>query len=323
MARSEIPCYLGHTDSLTAIAILKPLCVATQCLVAERYGPNSKAEPVVATPSSDEAIPTRRSIWPVVIAPLAAGIYYLAIRSAFAQSVVSVLGRSDLFDLDLPRWGSHWIYRIGTEVIGVGFGTFIAAGLAPGRERVAAIVGGSAISLGFIAKLTISYLILEDKDAETVLVTDPWYQHAIDAATILAAPIIGAYVAEAAEDMHRETPTGVVGINRLHFIWLWLAAYWYALGLITPVARAYAAGMSGNLIDTVVTLLVNGIPAVAIAVPGYYGITFLAGHHGDTMHPAGRNLVGVLVLIFGFFVGVFIQYGWYWSTQKIYEAIFG
>jgi hypothetical protein len=51
--------------------------------------------------------------------------------------------------------------------------------------------------------------------------------------------------------------------------------------------------------------------------------TFLAGHHGETMHPAGRNLVGILVLIFGFLVGVVIQEGWYWIAQKISEAIFG
>jgi hypothetical protein len=69
-------------------------------------------------------------------------------------------------------------------------------------------------------------------------------------------------------------------------------------------------------------IIATVIPAVAIAVPGYYGITFLAGHHGDTMHPAGRNLVGALVLIFGFFVGLVVQSGWYWIVQRIYEAIF-
>jgi hypothetical protein len=55
---------------------------------------------------------------------------------------------------------------------------------------------------------------------------------------------------------------------------------------------------------------------------GYYGLAFLAGHHGNTMHPAGRNMVGVLVLIAGFLIGAAIQSGWYWIFRKIYEAFF-
>jgi hypothetical protein len=277
---------------------------------------------MIANAPTNRIIPARTSLWPVLIAPLAAGIYYLSIRLAFAQSIVSVLGRADFFELGEPRWGSHWIYRAAADVIGVGFGTFIAAGLAPGRERIAAIVGGCTISLGFIAKLIATYFVWKYKDADTALMPEPWYQYAIDAAMILAAPIIGAFVTEAAEDMHRDTPDGFGGINRLHFFWLWFVAFCYAIGLITPMARIYAL-QNENIIATVIALLINGIPAVAIAVPGYYGITFLAGHHGGTMHPAGRNLVGALVLIFGFFVGLVIQSGWYWIMQKIYEAIFG
>jgi hypothetical protein len=52
-------------------------------------------------------------------------------------------------------------------------------------------------------------------------------------------------------------------------------------------------------------------------------LAFLAGHHGNTMHPAGRNMVGVLVLISGFLIGASIQSGWYWIFQRIYDAIFG
>jgi hypothetical protein len=96
----------------------------------------------------------------------------------------------------------------------------------------------------------------------------------------------------------------------------------YALGLITPMARIYALA-NDNVVGTIIALLINGIPAAVIVVPGYYGIAFLAGHHGGTMHPAGRNLVGALVLIFGFLVGGVIQEGWYWAIQKLYEAIFG
>jgi hypothetical protein len=46
---------------------------------------------MVATPS---AAPYRAPIWPVMIAPLVAGVYYLAIMTAFAQSIASVLGNT-------------------------------------------------------------------------------------------------------------------------------------------------------------------------------------------------------------------------------------
>jgi hypothetical protein len=160
-------------------------------------------ERMTANRLSDATASARAPLWPVLIAPLAAGIYYLAIKLAFEQSIVSVLGRTDFFDLSTPRWGSHWIYRGAAEAIAAGFGIYIAAGLAPARERIAAIVGGCTISLGFIAKLILTYYLWTHKDADTLYVPDPWYQYAIDAAMIFAAPLIGLYVAEAAEDMHR------------------------------------------------------------------------------------------------------------------------
>jgi hypothetical protein len=259
-------------------------------------------------------------IWPVILAPIVTGVYYLALKTAFAQSITPVLGRSDF--LDLPHWGSHWIYRIAAETIAVGFGTFIAAGLAPGRERTASIIVACSISLGFIGKLVLTYVVWKNSEPDTLVSLEPWYQRAIDVVMVFAAPFIGLFVMEAAEQMHRDTPIGFGGINRFHFLWLWLASYCYALGLITPIARYYAF-QSENTIAGFIMLLVNGIPAAAIAIPGYYGIAFLAGHHGDTMHPAGRNLVGVLVLIFGFIVGLIIEESWYWLVQKVGEAIFG
>jgi hypothetical protein len=276
---------------------------------------------MTANTMSDEAIPARAPWWPVLIAPVVAGIYYLSIKLPFAQSIVSVLGRIDFFDITTPRWGSHWMYRATAEVIAVGVGTFVAAGLALGRERTAAIVGGCTISLSFIFNLAITYLVWKYQDADTLVVLDPWFQYAIDAAMIFAAPLIGSFVAEAAKDMHRGTRDGFGGINRFHFLWLWLAAFWYAHGLITPVAHIMLR--YDNMVASIIALLINFIPAAAIAVPGYYGMTILAGHHGDTMHPAGRNLIGVLVLIFGFVIGLVVQFGWYWMFQKIYDAIFG
>jgi hypothetical protein len=256
----------------------------------------------------------RRPFWPVVVSPFVAGIYYLAVKLAFAESISAVMGRADFFEV--PRWGSHWIFRIVAETIAIGFGTFVAIGLARGRERITAVVAGLGISAGFLIKLGALFSGYYSDPA-----SEPWYQHAIDVLAIIAAPLIGGYVSEAAEDLHRDESSGVGGINGFHFIWLWLPAYYYALGLITPVSRLYLVDQ--NLIAMVFALIINAIPAAAIAVPGYYGLTFLSGLHGNTMHPAGRNLVGSLVLIFGFVVGIAIQSIWYLLFQKIYLAIFG
>jgi hypothetical protein len=256
-----------------------------------------------------------RSVWPVLLAPIVAGVYYLSVKLAFVESVVSVMGRTDLFEL--PRWGSHWAFRIAAEVISVGFGTFVAAALAHGREQIAGIVGGCAISLGFIIKLAFTYIY-----PDAVAVPEPWFQYAIDALSIVFAPMIGNFVAESATDLHRSEPRGVGGINKLHFSWLWFVTYFYALGLITPVGRLYALG-NADFVMLAIAFVINGIPAAALAIPGYYGLAMLAGHHGNTMHPAGRNTVGVLVLVSGYLIGAGIQFGWYWIFQRIHDAIFG
>ena len=141
---------------------------------------------------------------------------------------------------------------------------------------------------------------------------------------IIAPPVIGGYVAEAAHDMHRQTPLGFGGINRLHFVWLWLPAFWYAPGLITPMARLYALGPEpSGPIATFLIFLIHSIPAIAVAVPLYFGLSLLAGHLGNRLHAAARNLLGIVVLVLGFVAGLAIQTGWYWLFQKIGEAIFG
>jgi hypothetical protein len=262
---------------------------------------------------ASQRVKPRAPIWPIVFAPFVAAIYYLALKLAFVECVVPVVGRTDLFET--PHWGSHWGFRLVAETISVGFGTFIAAALAQGRERTAAVVGGCAISLGFAVKLALAY-------ADPAMPREePWYQYAIDALSIVLAPMVGAYVAEAAADMNRSTQ-GVGGIGRLHFVWLWLAAYFYALGLITPVGRMYAVSDAG-IIAIAITLVINGIPAAVLVVPGYYGLAFLAGHHGETMHPAGRNMVGILVLVSGFAIGAVMQFGWYWIFEKVHTSLFG
>lgn len=268
------------------------------------------------------AVKRRTPIWPVIIAPLVAGVYYLALKSAFVQSIVFVLGKTaatdiDLSDLTSPQWGSHWFYRGVAELMATSFGTFVAAGLARGRESAAAIVGGCIISLEFFGRIAMLIYAWKYMAHDDFSIPEPWYQYAIEVLMIFAPPAIGAYVAEAAEDMHRQSPTGFGGINRLHFLWLWFAAFWYALALITPLARIYSLGPDSGIIALFLVIIVNGLPAAAVAIPAYYGMTLLSGEHGSTMHPAGRNLVGVLVVVFGFIVGAVILTGWYWMFDKL------
>jgi hypothetical protein len=274
------------------------------------------------------AVPGKRApIWPVIIAPLVAGVYYLAVKLAFAQSIISVLGQTASIDIDLsdlarPQWGSHWVYRAVAEAISIACATFVAAGIARGRELAAAIVGGCTISIGFALKLALLFIGWKYLDADDFSAPEPWYQYMIDFAMLGAAPLIGIYVTEAARDQNEQEPRGFAGMNRWHFLWLWIPTFWYAVGLITPLSRFYSLP-EPSIVTSVLTFIVNFIPAAAVAIPGYYGMALLAGHHGDTMHPAGRNLVGVLVLIFGFMVGAAIQTAWFYGLHWIWTAIFG
>jgi hypothetical protein len=160
--------------------------------------------------ASSVSIQSRAPIWPLFAAPFAAGIYYLAIHRAFELNV-AFLGETSTNDIDLADpaslvWGSHWIYRLSAEFISAGFGTFIAAGLAHGRERAAALTGGCAISLFFVARVAVHLYVWRYMDPVLYLVPEPWYQHGIDGLMIFAPPILVSYVAELAEDVHRETP---------------------------------------------------------------------------------------------------------------------
>jgi hypothetical protein len=134
---------------------------------------------------------------------------------------------------------------------------------------------------------------------------------------IIVAPFVGLSVVEVAQEMNREEPRGFAGINRFHLLWLWIAAGWYALGLLTPVFQffVYRGG--------IISLLLNFVPAAAFAIPGYYGLALLAGRRGEGLHPVGRNLVGVLIIIFGFAVGAVIQMAWYDGLHSAWTFVFG
>jgi hypothetical protein len=151
---------------------------------------------------------------------------------------------------------------------------------------------------------------------------DPWYQYVINGILVFAAPVIAFTTAEHIEDMHSQEP-GLAGINRWHFLWLWIPAYFYALAMIAPLARFYSVQMEGGIFALALVILVHAVPTFVVGVPLYYGLLILRGDHGDTMPPAARNFVGALVLIGGLIVGLAVQMGWYWMFSKIGQAISG
>ena len=266
----------------------------------------------------------RAPIWPVLVAPLVAGVYYLALKGAFTRSIDAAVGtiassKIELDDLTAPLWGFHWIYRGVAEVISVGFATFIAAGLARGRERAAAITGGVTIALVFLIG-TVVAIYVRIYMAEDYVMREPWYQYVIDGLLVIGCPFISFHVAEAARETNNSQPVGLAGINRLHFLWLWFAAYWYALGLIFPISRHYMLeSTSPGVISTVADMIINGIPAAALLIPGYFGIALLSGHRGTALHPIARNLLGVVVLIVGVVIGAAVQIVW----QSLFRWLFG
>jgi hypothetical protein len=305
-----------------------------------------KAIPGVHVPETLDRAP----IWPVVIAPLVAFVYYAALKSAFSISIVSALGETTTKDALEGVWGSHWAYRSVAEVSSVGLGTFLAAGLARGRERAAGVVGGSAIAFGFVLfwlaflMFRSSYMDLVGLDLQSytpepntfamlifiVIMTisvgllnlnpaaEPWYQYVIGVLIVIASPFIGVYVSGIVQQWNVRYPNGFIGINRLHLIWLWLAAFCYALGLIEPVTHLVTRPRGGaDLLTGILTgLPANAIPVIALLIPGYYGLALLSGHKGNKLHFVTRNLLGVIVLAFGFSIIAAIQYGLLMALQQ-------
>lgn len=251
---------------------------------------------------ADIAVPKRASIWPLFAVPILAPLYYMFVQDAFVRSASSVVGTPlpDFAFTDL-EWGTHWAFRLAAEFVTIGLATFVAAGISRGRAHQGALIGAGTISLFYVVKTVLFFLVLSHPSPDYDL-REPWYQHVIDAGVIVAAPIIAWNVAEPACDIHDEYP-GFGGIARWHFAWLWIAAYLYALGLIGPLSHVWMAGADRGIITTFVILLFHGIPAAALLIPAYYGLALLGAHKGTLLHPVARNIFGMLVLIVGFAVG--------------------
>jgi len=271
----------------------------------------------------------RAPIWPLIIAPFACFVYYILIRYAFLQSIEDVLGKepSNVKDSVIENfakllWGSHWIYRCIAEYISVTIAVFIAGGLARGRAVAGAIIGSCAISLFYAVRFGLMIYAWQYYDPDDWSIDEPWYQTVIDGMVMLCAPIAALATAEHIGKAHDDEP-GIVGINRWHFLWLWILTYFYALSIITPLARFYNIQLNGGIIAVTIVTIVNFVPAFAVGLPLYYGLEILRGTHGGTMPPPARNLVGALVLIGGLIVGLAVQFGWYWMFDKLGHAISG
>jgi hypothetical protein len=135
----------------------------------------------------------RAPIWPLLVAPLSAGAYYFALKFAFGHSMAAVVG-VDLHDIAGLHWGRHWFYRLVAEAASVAFGTFIAAGIARERAKLAAIIGGLTISVYFLWRLSFVLFAYIYLDPDSYSLNEPYSQYIVDGLVMIAAPLIGAGV---------------------------------------------------------------------------------------------------------------------------------
>jgi hypothetical protein len=250
-------------------------------------------------------------MWPVLIAPLVAFVYYWALRNALASAIGGLVhdaGDVDFEDLTAPTWGSHWIYRIFAETAALALGTLVAAGIARERARAAAIVGACAISLGYLLRNAAwAYVIVFGSNGSESI--EPWYQHLIEVLVVLGAPFIGAAMSTVALEVNGRHTTGLAGINRLHFLWLWAAASIYVFRMVTPLSNFYSSQftdyMEGNRISAIIHTIIYGLPVAAYAIPLILGLSVLAGKGGWR-----RNIFGPVIIVFGWLVATSIHFFW-------------
>jgi hypothetical protein len=260
----------------------------------------------------------RSSILPLFITPATAFFYYVSIRGGFTESIGDVVpDPHDIFSWSTDsqiiyavQWGSHWIYRIFGEIISIGFAAFISAGIARDRASTAAIIAGSTISVGYALKMVV-VLVMSFSDFEGMELSEPWYQYLIDFLIIPAAPFIGRYVSNEARGLALSSPKGFAGINRAHFLWLWIPTYWYSLALIPPIARTWMAEGDINPISSGFRTIIYLIPIIIFGVPLMYGLGLLAGRVKPNWNFLLRQFSGVIIIILGFAIGAGFEYGLY------------
>jgi hypothetical protein len=259
------------------------------------------------------ATSVRAPFWPLFAAPFVAVAYYIALKLAFEISIGPVVANLNgtefkFDDLSSMDWGTHWIYRLLSEILSTGLSVLVASGIARGRERMGAIISGITIAIYFLYRVGTSLYVIIDNNLQEYEFSEPWYQYAIEGIMVLMSPLIGVLAANPAREINKQEPRGFGGINRGHFLWLWLASYCYAVGLITPIARIYTAAVKGE-ISLIFSVLLNGIPAGSLLIPGYVGLALLSGQLGTALNSAARNLLGIVVIVVGFAISVLIQMG--------------
>jgi hypothetical protein len=247
--------------------------------------------------------------WPLFIAPLVGLVYYLTICAAFQTAIGDVVPHTS--DLDITpdaapsKWASHWIYRLIAEAAAMTFGTFIAGGLARQRAQISGLIGGFGITLYWTVYLTL--VLLAQATLQTSDILEPWYQYAIGACAGVAAPIVGYSIGDKAAEIAVAKPKGFAGIPRAHFLWLWIAAYWYFAAIIPSILNIYSNGLlRWQPPWTIMALYV--IPLTCFAFPLFWGLSFLSGEVG-TARPVLRQILGVIVLIAGWGLAFSIHYG--------------
>ncbi len=277
------------------------------------------------------------TIWPLVLAPLVTGVYYWALRRGFSLSLPSVV--SDASDvnpsvLGAPTWGTHWLYRAFAEAVSVPFGIFIAAGIAREKAKIAGIIGGLSISLFYLLRnlfvLYAAFYLQPYLQSKNFQLTEPWYQHVIEGFIIIGAALLGFTIGEAMKETASKNPQGFIGINRLHFLWLWLAVVFYSWGIIAPLLNAWI-GMNvsgslgflpfGTMLDIVLPVIVYGLPVGAYIFPLSWGMKVLA--HESSWSPRMDNIIGPVILIVGWFLATGIVFVWAWMVIRVQHLTFG
>jgi hypothetical protein len=239
--------------------------------------------------------------WPLFAAPVVGLVYYATLSDAFLTAIKDVV--SNTSDLDQAfQYGTHWIYHLFAEAVSITFGTFVAGGMARERAATGGLIGGCTISLGWAMCLAIAFHF-----SFPLIPGEPWYQYyVIGPIVVVAAPIIGYQLGDMSREISTDNPRGFSGIPRVHFLWLWFPAYWYAAAMIGPFLKVYMNG----LFDWTPSLLLFAlylIPLGCFVAPLVVGLTFLSGK--SAMRPAFGQEVGTLVLVVGWWVAAAIQYG--------------
>jgi hypothetical protein len=265
---------------------------------------------VIAATSAPSATASAQR-WPLFIAPIVGLVYYLAMRNAFITAIGDVV--LDTSDLDITpdaaptKWATHWIYHLIAEAVSVAFGAFLSGGMARDRAAMAGLIGGFGISLAWTAYLAIilfGHYSLPGFDDQLV---EPWYQYLVSGSLAVAAPVIGYLIGDATREFVTEKPTGLAGIPRAHFLWLWIPAYWYSAAMIPSVLKIYTNGLL-EWVSPFKIMFLFLVPLACFSWALIGGLSLLSTEIG-IKRPILKQTLGVLVLVIGWYVAFAIHYG--------------